>query len=181
MPAFAFTMNTGVILFIVFQFINVIISTIKSILTVNGSRMTAAVINAVSYTFYAVVTKMLTEQPFEVVIPVTFLTNLIGVYVAKWILDKPEKKNCGSSCPPSNRKIRLMLKLCFAVKIWVTPYFRLRMTDSFSRFSPIRKNKARRSATFLENLTSNTPLWKINPIYERNPLTLPMKTDTILT
>ena len=41
MPAFAFTMDTGVILFIVFQFINVIISTIKSILTVNGSRMTA--------------------------------------------------------------------------------------------------------------------------------------------
>ena len=92
MPAFAFTMDTGVILFIVFQFINVIISTIKSILTVNGSRMTAAVINAVSYTFYAVVTKMLTEQPFEVVIPVTFLTNLIGVYVAKWILDKTRKE-----------------------------------------------------------------------------------------
>ena len=92
MPAFTFTMDTGVVLFIVFQFINVIISTIKSILTVNGSRMPAGVINALSYTFYAVVTKMLTEQPFEVVIPVTFLTNLIGVYVAKWILDKTRKE-----------------------------------------------------------------------------------------
>lgn len=86
------SIDTDILLFVLFQFVNVIISTIKSILTVNGSRMTAAVINAVSYTFYGVVTKMLTEQPFTVIITVTFLTNLIGVYIAKFIMDKARKE-----------------------------------------------------------------------------------------
>ena len=77
-------------LFIAIQFINVIISTFKSILTVKGSKMTASIINAISYTFGAVVTKLITEQSFEVVILVTFFANFIGVYIAKWILEKRE-------------------------------------------------------------------------------------------
>ena len=77
-------------LFITLQFINVIFSTFKSILIVKGSKMTASVVNAVSYTFGAVVTKLITEQSFEVVILVTFFANFIGVYIAKWILEKRE-------------------------------------------------------------------------------------------
>lgn len=78
--------------FIVIQFLNVIISTIKSILTVKGGKTTAALINAVSYTFGAVVTKLLTQQSFGVVICVTLLTNIIGVYLAKAILEKFQKE-----------------------------------------------------------------------------------------
>lgn len=80
------------IVFIVIQFLNVIISTIKSILTVKGGKATAALINAVSYTFGAVVTKLLTQQSFGVVICVTLLTNIIGVYLAKAILEKFQKE-----------------------------------------------------------------------------------------
>lgn len=80
------------IVFIVIQFLNVIISTIKSILTVKGGKATAAIINAVSYTFGAVVTKLLTQQSFGVVICVTLLTNIIGVYLAKAILEKFQKE-----------------------------------------------------------------------------------------
>lgn len=84
--------DTSVILFISIQMLNVIISTIKSILTVNGSKLTASIINAVSYTFANIVTKMLTEQPFEIIILTTFITNMIGVYAAKWLLEKTKKE-----------------------------------------------------------------------------------------
>lgn len=77
-------------LFIAIQFINVIISTFKSILTVKGSKLNASIISAISYTFGAVVTKLITEQSFEVVILVTFFANFIGVFIAKWILEKRE-------------------------------------------------------------------------------------------
>lgn len=80
-------------IFIAIQLVNVILSTIKSIVTVNGSRMNASVINAVSYTFGAVITKLLTEQSFEVAIVVTFITNIVGVWLGKYIIDKrqPER------------------------------------------------------------------------------------------
>lgn len=80
-------------IFIAIQLVNVILSTIKSIVTVNGSRMSASVINAVSYTFGAVITKLLTEQSFEVAIVVTFITNIVGVWLGKYIIDKrqPER------------------------------------------------------------------------------------------
>lgn len=80
-------------LFIAIQLVNVILSTIKSIVTVNGSRMSASVINAISYTFGAVITKLLTEQSFEVAIVVTFITNIVGVWLGKYIIDKrqPER------------------------------------------------------------------------------------------
>lgn len=77
-------------IFIVIQLVNVIISTIKSIVTVNGSRMSASAINAISYTFGAVITKLLTQQSFEVAIVVTFITNMVGVWVGKYIMEKRE-------------------------------------------------------------------------------------------
>lgn len=83
-------MNNEMIIFIVVQFINVIISTFKSVLTIKGNKFTAALVNSISYTFGAVITKLITKQSFEVVIIVTFFANLIGVFIAKWILEKRE-------------------------------------------------------------------------------------------
>lgn len=80
-------------LFVVIQLVNVIISTIKSIVTVNGSRKNASIINAISYTFGAVITKLLTQQSFEVAIIVTFITNLLGVWIGKYIMDKRKPEN----------------------------------------------------------------------------------------
>lgn len=82
----------SITVFIVIQLINVFLSTIKSVITVNGSKTTAAVINAVSYTFGAVITKLLTQQSFIVAILVTFLSNLIGVYAAKFFLEATKKE-----------------------------------------------------------------------------------------
>lgn len=84
------TLDLGI--FVAIQMLNVIISTVKSILTVNGSKMTAAVVNSVSYTFANVVTKLLTQQPFEVIIVTTMVTNMTGVYAAKWLMEKTRKE-----------------------------------------------------------------------------------------
>lgn len=85
--------NPNILFFISVQMLTVIISTIKSVLTVKGSPTIAAVVNAISYTFSTIVTKLLTEQSFAVAITVAFFTNLIGVYIAKWIMSKSRKEN----------------------------------------------------------------------------------------
>lgn len=80
------------ILFILIQLLTTIISTIKSITTVNSGKTVAAIVNAISYTFGAVVTKFITKQSIEIIIPVTFLSNLIGVYIGKLIMEKTKKE-----------------------------------------------------------------------------------------
>lgn len=84
--------DIGVIVFALIQIVNVVLSTVRSILTVNGSKLTAALVSSISYTIGAVTTKMLTEQAFDIVIIVTFITNLFGVYLAKLILEKTKKE-----------------------------------------------------------------------------------------
>lgn len=81
-----------IIIYVIIQIINVVISTVKSIMTVNGSKEIAAIVSAISYTFGAIIIKLVSKQEFVVVIAVTFFTNLIGVYIAKYILDKVKKE-----------------------------------------------------------------------------------------
>lgn len=85
-------LTANVLVFAIIQVVNVILSTVRSILTVNGSKLTASLVSSISYTIGAIITKMVTQQNFEVIIVVTFMTNLIGVYVAKLILEKTKKE-----------------------------------------------------------------------------------------
>ena len=78
------TISAGI--FFLMQFINVVLSTMKTILTVKANKHVAMLINTVTYTFYSGVVKLLTEQPMVIVLAVTFLTNMIGVYLALYIL-----------------------------------------------------------------------------------------------
>ena len=79
------------LVFFTMQFINVILSTMKTILTVKANKHVAMLINTVTYTFYSGVVKLLTEQSMVVVLAVTFLTNVLGVYIAMFILEKARK------------------------------------------------------------------------------------------
>lgn len=78
-------------LFFLLQLINVILSTMRSILTINAKPGVAAIFNAISYTFYNVIVKLITSQDMAIIMIVTFLTNLLGVYIAKFILNKLSK------------------------------------------------------------------------------------------
>ena len=78
-------------LFFSLQLVNVILSTIRSIVTVKANKHASAFINAVSFTFYNGIVKLLTAQDMSVILATTFVTNIIGVYTANFILDKASK------------------------------------------------------------------------------------------
>jgi hypothetical protein len=82
---------TNIIIFIALQFTNVVLSTIRSICTINSKPAIASTISAISYTFYYVLVKFVTEQDLLTIALVTFFTNLIGVWLAKWIMVKLRK------------------------------------------------------------------------------------------
>lgn len=80
------------------QLINVVLGTMRSILTVKASTHVSALVNAVSFTFYNAVVKMITNQDMTIVLIATFVTNFIGVYIAKWILSIGEKDKLWVFC-----------------------------------------------------------------------------------
>lgn len=78
-------------IFIVINLINVILSTMKSILTIKSTRLVATLINAVSYGFYALIFKQMSGFNTETVVAVTIVANLIGVYFSMWLLERLKK------------------------------------------------------------------------------------------
>lgn len=83
-----------ILLFIITNAINVIISTWKSIVTVNGSKMSAAFWNALGYGYYAyiVVLTATGDLPTWQKVIIVFGCNLIGVYAVKWFEERTQKE-----------------------------------------------------------------------------------------
>ena len=80
------------VIFIILNILNVIIQTVKSIATVKCGKAVAALINAVAYGLYTVVTVyMLCELSLGLKALIVALCNLIGVYVVKWAEEKARK------------------------------------------------------------------------------------------
>ena len=80
------------IVFIVLNILNVIIQTIKSIATVKCGKAVAALVNAIAYGLYTVVTVyMMCNLPLGWKAAIVALCNLIGVYVVKWAEEKARK------------------------------------------------------------------------------------------
>ena len=82
-----------VCIFFACSLVNVMLSTMKSILTVRSTKNIASIVNAVTYGFYAIVVKQLASLSIPVTVVVTIVTNLIGVYLSMWILEKFKKDN----------------------------------------------------------------------------------------
>ena len=80
-------MDKMVIIFIIFSLINVILSTLKTLIMVNAGRNSAIIINAVCYGFYTLVVKQLAEVDYMTAVIVTILTNIVGVWVSYKIMD----------------------------------------------------------------------------------------------
>ena len=79
------------LVFIGINLINVILSTMKSILTIKSTRLVATLINAIAYGFYSLIVKQMSDFDTTIVVVVTIGTNLIGVYFSMWLLDKLKK------------------------------------------------------------------------------------------
>ena len=85
-------MNT-ILLFALCTAVNVILSTIKSILTVKGGKFSASFINAITYGFYSYVIVLTSADgmPIWVKMAITSGCNFVGVYLVKWIEEKARK------------------------------------------------------------------------------------------
>ena len=85
-------MNT-ILLFALCTAINVILSTIKSILTVKGGKLSASFINALTYGFYSYVIVLTSADgmPIWLKMAITAICNFIGVHLVKWIEEKARK------------------------------------------------------------------------------------------
>lgn len=78
--------------FVVFNIVNVIIQTIKSIVTIKCNKWVAAVVNAIAYglyTYIVVLTASNLDLWFKII--VTALSNLVGVFIVKYVEEKKRK------------------------------------------------------------------------------------------
>ena len=83
---------TLLIQFIIFNILNVIIQTIKSVATIKCGKGMAALINAVAYGFYTyIVVPTMCDLPLLWKALIVALCNLVGVYIVKWIEEKARK------------------------------------------------------------------------------------------
>lgn len=80
------------LIFILLNIANVIIQTIKSIATIKCGKTAAAVVNAVAYGLYTIVTVyMLCELPLMWKAGIVALCNLVGVWIVKYFEERSRK------------------------------------------------------------------------------------------
>ena len=85
------TLTTGVMIFFICSLVNVMLSTCKTVFTVKASKGAATFINACTYGFYAIVVKQLASFDLIYTVTITIITNIIGVYVSLWFIEKFSK------------------------------------------------------------------------------------------
>jgi hypothetical protein len=74
------------VIFILLNVVNVIMQTVKSIATVKAGKGVAALVNAVTFALYTVVTiYMLCDLPLMWKATIVGLCNLVGVFIVKWL------------------------------------------------------------------------------------------------
>lgn len=78
-------------LFAVIQLINVMLNTVKSVWTVKASPLKASLINAITFGFYTIVVQTTAQCSLLITVPVTIITNLIGVWCSLKLLEKFKK------------------------------------------------------------------------------------------
>ena len=80
-------MEMVIVVFIICSLVNVILSTLKTLIMVNAGRNSAIIINAVCYGFYTLVVKQLTSVDYVTAVLVTIGANIVGVWVSYKIMD----------------------------------------------------------------------------------------------
>lgn len=81
------------ILFIICTFANVVLSTIKSVMTIKGGKVSAAIWNALAFGLYSYIVVLTATAPISTLgkVLVTVGCNLVGVYGVKLFEEKLRK------------------------------------------------------------------------------------------
>lgn len=86
-------MKTALLLFIICTFANVVLSTIKSVMTIKGGKVSAAIWNALAFGLYSYIVVLTATAPISTLgkVLVTVGCNLVGVYGVKLFEEKLKK------------------------------------------------------------------------------------------
>lgn len=86
-------MNYAILLFIACTFANVILSTVKSVMTIKGGKVNAAIWNALAFGLYSYIVVLTATAPISTLgkVIITVGCNLIGVYCVKLVEEKMRK------------------------------------------------------------------------------------------
>lgn len=80
------------LIFIIANLINVIIQTVKSLVTIKSNKYVAAIVNALAYGFYTYIVILMTgDLPLFQKCIVVGAVNLIGVFIVKLIEERKAK------------------------------------------------------------------------------------------
>lgn len=90
---FGFELSAFLWVFIVLNVINVVIQTVKSIVTISGTKMVAAVVNAITFAFYTVVVIYMNADGLGIIWKAVIIgiANFGGVYVVKLLEERMRK------------------------------------------------------------------------------------------
>ena len=81
------------ILFTVLNIINVVLQTVKSIVTITAGKWTSAFVNAIAYGLYQVIlVYSVCELPLWQKVLVVALANFVGVFIVKYFEEKGQKE-----------------------------------------------------------------------------------------
>ena len=81
-----------IVLFFICQLINVILSTIKSVVTIKGTKLVASIFSAINYGFNTVIIKVIADVDLYIAVIISVVCNLIGVYFGLWVTEKLRKE-----------------------------------------------------------------------------------------
>jgi membrane protein DedA with SNARE-associated domain len=79
-------MDKVIVVFVVCSLINVILSTLKTLIMVNAGEKMSILINAICYGFYTLVVKQLSSVDYATAVIVTILANIVGVWISYRIM-----------------------------------------------------------------------------------------------
>ena len=110
----------AIILFIICTTVNVVLNTVKSIVTVKGGKGAAAAVNAICFGFYTyiiILTATADLTTWEKII-ITTACNLVGVYIVKWIEEKMRKDKLWKvEVTIPNKQVESLLADCLYMNI----------------------------------------------------------------
>ena len=103
-----------ILVFIIATIVNVTLSTIRSLCTINGGKWVSAITNAICYGFYPLIVMLTAEGTVDIIINmiITAVVNFVCVWLIKYVEEK-------------SRKDKLWL-----VKITVSPKYKECMINS---------------------------------------------------
>ena len=78
--------------FFILSIINVVFATIKSLVTINGGKLTASLVSGGYFAFYNIMMQYtVADFPMWQKCLITFVCNVVGVYLVKWGEEKARK------------------------------------------------------------------------------------------